>query len=313
MLPPRLHELLAPARRILLAGCGGGYDVLGAVPLAASLLDAGREVHLASLSFSYLNALEGARQEPSVPNLYAVPGAAATRGAYCPEAWLARFLEERLGYREPVWAFDKTGEVPLHAAYRHLAARLALDAIVIVDGGIDALLRGDESELGTPAEDLTSLAAVHGLESIPRKALVCFALGAELRDGICHEQVFARIAELTRLGGFLGASALTSGTRAGELYRGAVEHCFANQEGQRQSHVNRVVLAALSGEYGETAPHVWLSPLLPLFWCFELGAVASSNLLLEAIVGTQSIWEVSARIEAARRQLALKERSRIPI
>jgi len=77
-----------------------------------------------------------------------------------------------------------------------------------VDGGIDALLRGDESALGTPAEDMTSLCAVSRLE-VPTKVLTCFAMGGEMRDGICHAQAFDRIGELTRLGGFLGAGPST--------------------------------------------------------------------------------------------------------
>src|SRR5262245_1872586 len=144
---------LPHARRILLAGCGGGYDVLGAVPLLHALRAAGLEVELASLSFCYLNGLDGARQDPDVPNLYAVPGAAAAERAYCPEAWLARWLDgeyPRADGEHVVWSFDKTGVRPLARAYRALVERLAIDAIVLVDGGIDAMLRGDETSLGTP-------------------------------------------------------------------------------------------------------------------------------------------------------------------
>jgi hypothetical protein len=61
MLPPAFHQALAGRKRVLLAGAGGGCDVLGAVPLLVELLASGeREVHLASLSFSYLNGLGGA-------------------------------------------------------------------------------------------------------------------------------------------------------------------------------------------------------------------------------------------------------------
>jgi hypothetical protein len=89
MLETRLDAHLGRARRVLLAGCGGGYDVLGAIPLAHQLRARGVEVELASFSFSYLNALEAPRDEEH-PNLYAVGARAATEYAYCPEAWLAR-------------------------------------------------------------------------------------------------------------------------------------------------------------------------------------------------------------------------------
>src|SRR4051812_3996197 len=162
---PVLAKLGSP-RRILLAGCGGGYDVLGAVPLRDALVATGHEVHLASLSFSYLNGLDAA-QDAEHPNLYAVTAAARSASKYCPEAWLAHWL----GGDAIVWSFDKTGVRPLAAAYRALVERLAIDAIVLVDGGIDAVLRGDETSLGTPSEDLASLAAVTSL-GIPT-AIAC--------------------------------------------------------------------------------------------------------------------------------------------
>src|SRR5262249_31772065 len=157
-------DALKGRRRVMLAGCGGGYDVFGAVPLLGPLRDAGHEVHFASLSFCYLNGLDGARQHNQLPNLYVVAAEAATERTYCPEAWLARFLLDRLGQRFDIWAFDKTGVRALACAYQHLVDELKIDAIVLIDGGIDAILRGDESSLGTPAEDLTSVAAVMAVE-----------------------------------------------------------------------------------------------------------------------------------------------------
>lgn len=312
MLRQPIQDLFEPKSRVLLAGCGGGYDIFGAVPLMVELLAAGHEIELASHSFCYLNALEGAVQQSAVPNLYEVPAAAATPDAYCPEAWLARWIAERLDLQRSVWAFDKTGVQPLHAAYRHLVERLQIDAVVLVDGGIDGLLRGDETSLGTPAEDLASIAAVHRLD-VPVKVLACFALGAELRDGICHEQVFDRIAELGREGAYLGAAALLPGAECGQRYLDAVAYTFDNQREQRRSHINTVVSAAANGGYGSQGPHIWISPLLSLFWFFALDGVAESHLFLSELWETTTIWEVAARIEGLRKGLTVRDRSEVPL
>jgi hypothetical protein len=296
---------LGGARRVLVAGCGGGYDVLGAVPLRHALLAAGIEVELASLSFCYLNGLDGARQDPQVPNLYEVTGAAATRDAYCPEAHLARFLGQR------IWCFDKTGVRPLVAAYRALVDRLAIDAVILVDGGIDAVLRGDETSLGTPSEDLASLAAATSL-GIP-VVLACVGMTAELRDGIAHAQVFERIAELTREGGYLGASSLVPGTPGTDEYVMAVKTVFVGQDRQKQSHVHKVILQALEGSFGPTAPHVWLSALAPMFWFFDARIAARTHTFLDDLRATDSIWDVALRIEAARHDMRIRERTTIPI
>ena len=55
---------------------------------------------------------------------------------------------------------------PLREAYRALIAHHGIDAIVLVDGGTDILMRGDEAGLGTPEEDMLSLAAVAGLDEV---------------------------------------------------------------------------------------------------------------------------------------------------
>lgn len=302
---------LGGARRVLVAGCGGGYDVLGAVPLHHALRAAGIEVHLGSLSFAYLNGLAHAVQDERAPNLYAVGAAAATPRAYCPEAYLADFLDREHGGEHVVWSFDKTGVRPLARAYRTLVERLQLDAIVLVDGGIDAVLRGDETSLGTPSEDLASLAAATALD-IP-VVLACVGMTAELRDGIAHAQVFERIAELTRAGAYLGASALVPGTPACDSYMRAVEAVFAGQAEQKQSHVHKVITLAARGEFGATAPHVWLSPLANMFWFFDARTVARTHCFLDELRATDSIWDVAARIEAIRKTLTIKERSAIPI
>ncbi|WP_344507536.1 hypothetical protein [Dactylosporangium maewongense] len=51
---PPLFAALAPARNVLIAGAGGGFDVYAGLPLALALWEGGTRVHLASLSFSQL-------------------------------------------------------------------------------------------------------------------------------------------------------------------------------------------------------------------------------------------------------------------
>ncbi len=314
MLAQPVTDVLARCRKVLLAGCGGGYDILGAVPLYHQLRARGVEIHLASLSFTYLNGLDGAVQDGEHPNLYAVGAASATALKYCPEAWLAAFLDARFGGGHVVHCFDKTGVRPLRDAYAALVARLGIDAIVLVDGGIDAVLRGDERSIGTPSEDLASLAAVHALDTPGlTKILACVGMGSELRDGICHADALERIAVLTRRGAFLGAAAMVPGTAGGDLYLDAVAHVFAGQADLKRSHVHACVARACRGDFGDHGPHVWLSPLLTLFWFFDATAVAADHAFLPALAETESIWDVSARVEAARKGLPIRDRTTIPL
>lgn len=313
MLADLVLRRLPTAKRILLAGCGGGYDILGAVPLVHELRARGIEVHFASLSFCYLNGLDLARQDPDHPNLYGVTAAAATEKKYCPEAWLAAFFDAEYPTHGPhtVWSFDKTGVRPLAAAYATLASRLSLDAIILIDGGIDAILRGDEISLGTPAEDLTSLAAATSL-GLPT-LMACVGLSAELRDGIAHAQVFERMSELARASAYAGASALVPGDPATDVYLRAVEFVFANQALQKRSHVHHVITRSTRGDFGQNAPHVWLSPLASMYWLFDAQTVARTHLFLDLLRPTDTMWEVVARVEGARMDVKIRLREAIPL
>jgi hypothetical protein len=312
MLTQPFDTIIRQKKRVLLAGCGGGYDVFGAIPLWFELRSHNIEVHLASLSFSYLNGLPNAKQSTLFPNLYEVTSDCAIQSAYCPEAWLAKWLEEQSQQKVSVWCFEKTGVAPLRAAYKYLAHTLKLDSVVLLDGGVDALLRGDESSLGTPSEDLTSLAAVAAVPNITA-ILACLGMSAELRDGIQHAQVLERIAELTRAKAFLGAAALLQDTTYGKLYQEATEYTFANQEHQRKSHVHTVINMAMGGDFGHKGAHIWINPLMNLYWFFSLPEVVQSHLFLYQLQETQTIWDMVAGIEAARKTIAILPKNEIPL
>lgn len=175
------YQRLFAAHRVLLLGAGGGYDVLGAVPLFVELRSRGIEAHLANISFTALQSLEGAEPDAVHACLYRISGSLATERCYCPEAWLARWLEEAQDYREPIWALAKVGVRPLLASLAALVRRLAVDLLVLVDGGIDLTLRGDETSIGTPSEDLATLCAAKDLD-LPSMAM-CIGFGAE--PGYC--------------------------------------------------------------------------------------------------------------------------------
>ncbi len=85
---------VAETDTIPLAGAGGGYDVFAALPLYFGLRQAGKQVHLANLSFSTIYASTGRRLGPSV-----VEATARTEGKvrYFPELHLARWFASRGG------------------------------------------------------------------------------------------------------------------------------------------------------------------------------------------------------------------------
>ena len=206
---------------------------------------------------------------------------------------------------------------PLRAAYAWLVASLGLDAIVLVDGGSDILMRGDEAGLGTPEEDMTSLAAVSRLDG-PETFVASLGFGVDAFHGVCHAHVLENIAALERAGGYLGAFSVTAAMPEGQAYLAAVAHA-QKLTARRPSIVNGSIAAAIEGRFGDVqftprtaASKLFINPLMAVYFAFELGAVASQSLYLPLLENTETIWEVSAVIEHFRAELK-KPRGRVPI
>jgi hypothetical protein len=312
LLEPPLITRLNRHDRILIAGAGGGFDVYAGLPLALALRRAGKQVFLANLTFTYLGETDANYLAPHVAAV-----TAATTGAdrYFPERRLAEWLGE---HEQPttIYAFEKVGVVPLRAAYVRLVEELAIQAVVLVDGGTDILMRGDEAGLGTPEEDMASLAAVAKLDAV-ESFVVSLGFGVDAFHGVSHAHVLENIAAIERDGGYLGAFSVTSAMPEGRAYLSAVSHAHGRTP-RRPSIVNGSIAAAIEGKFGN-APfsdrtaqsELFINALMAIYFAFELAAVAKQSLYLHLLEDTQSIFDVSARIEAFRH--TVQPRPRVPI
>jgi hypothetical protein len=302
---PPLFAALADARRVLLAGAGGGFDVYAALPLAISLWDRGVEVHLANLSFTPLELLP--LDAWAAEHVAEVTPATDGPDDYFPERTLARWLAD-IGLPSTVYAFPKVGVQPLRAAYRYLVSRFDLDALVLVDGGTDILMRGDEAGLGTPAEDITSLAAAAGVD-LPTRLVTCLGFGIDAFHGVNHVQVLENLAALTREGAYLGALSIPASSREAALYRHAVADAAA-ATAVRPSIVNGQIAAASRGAFGDVqftrrtaGSTLFVNPLMAIYFTVRLDALAARCLYLDRIEETIGMLQVASRIAAFRNEV----------
>jgi hypothetical protein len=266
---------------------------------------------LASLSFADLFALDRddwIGQEVAV----ARPGTVAPAlDGYFPERTLARWLESNSGHGlDPVvYGFPKVGVQPLRAAYRSLISHLGgIDAIVLVDGGTDILMRGDEAGLGTPEEDMTSLAAVHGLgrQECPERIVACLGFGIDAYHGVNHALVLENLAALNRDGAYLGAFDIPRNSREGAAYLDAVADAQQATPG-RPSIVNGQIAAALRGDFGDArfthrtaGSELFVNPLMSVYFAVDLDGLASRSLYLDRIEETVLMRQVNRIIEGFR-------------
>jgi hypothetical protein len=317
--PPLLGRLRGHDR-ILIAGAGGGFDVYAGLPLYMALRAAGKQAFLANLTFTYF----GETDAPLLgPHLRVVTPVTTGADRYFPERHLAEWLASE-GHPSTVYAFEKVGVQPLRAAYRRLVRHLSTSAIVLVDGGTDILMRGDEAGLGTPEEDMASLAAVAGLDARDGSEgsiegfVASIGFGVDAYHGVCHTQVLESIAALERDGGYLGAFAVTAAMAEGRAYLAAVSRA-QSLTARRPSIVNGSIAAAVEGQFGDVRftertanSELFVNPLMSIYFGFELGALARRSLYLPALEDTHTIFEVSARIEAFRNTITPRPRVPFP-
>lgn len=298
---PFFNEL-DKAQNILIAGAGGGFDVFCGLPLYFWLKKAGKAVHLANLSFTELGFCDGERPVPSLVRVLANTG--GSRG-YFPEAHLANWLTNRFG-ETPIYAIERSGAQPVLAAYEWMVKTFRPDTLILVDGGTDSLMRGDEAGLGTPQEDMASLFAANAVSGPERKFIVCLGFGIDTFHGVCHAQFLENAAALIEDGGYLGAWSLMKEMQEFQLYREAVEFVSARMP-QRESIVNGSIVSAVNGWFGNAhaskrteGSELFINPLMALYWAFRLEHVARQNLYLDRIAGTNTHADLSLAIEAFR-------------
>jgi AcrR family transcriptional regulator len=217
-----------------------------------------------------------------------------------------------------VYAFARTGVRPLRAAHRALVDLHGIDAVVLVDGGTDILMRGDEAELGTPEEDMASVAALAALDDVAVRLVVSVGFGVDAYHGVNHVQVLESIAAPERDGGYLGAFSISRATREGALYLDAVEYARQHTP-EYPSIVNRSIAAAVRGEFGDvrfTEPtrgtELFVNPLMSLCFVFELPAPAARCLYLDRVEETHLRRRIHSRVAEFRDTVVTRPPRRFP-
>ncbi|MCP4660650.1 MAG: DUF1152 domain-containing protein [bacterium] len=313
-----VFKKLEDASAVLVAGCGGGFDVFCGLPIYLALAELGKEVYLSNLTFSGANLSRALPAERLTEALVAVTADSPLAHYYFPEKHLCGWFRSR-GEEVKVFCVEKTGVVPMVEAYRWLRDELALDAVVVVDGGTDSLMRGDEPGLGTPHEDMATLIALSEVD-LPVRWLATIGFGVDAYHGVCHHHFLEAVADLTRAGAFHGAHSLLAEMPEHRLYQDASEHVFEAMP-EHVSIVNTSILSAVEGRFGDhhrttrtAGSRLWINPLMALYWFFDLPAVAKRLLYRDEMRTTRTMGEIARVIQVFRERLSeIKPRRIIPV
>lgn len=299
---------LEHSRSVLIAGAGGGFDVFAGLPLCLWLQGQGKKVHLANLSFSDLSYAQG---KSPLPQLVEVGPDTEGSADYFPERYLSQWFESRNSPR-PIYAIQPGGVQSILQAYQWLYDQLGFDTIILLDGGTDILMRGDEFGLGTPEEDISSLAAAERLSGPLQKFVVCLGFGIDAYHGVCHAQFLENVAAVSAMAdAYLGSWSLLWEMPEMQLFADAVDFVHHRMP-HRHSIVNSSIISAAKGHFGDIhsmertrGSQLFINPLMTQYWSFALKSVAARNLYmqLDSIQSSQTYHELRLAIHTWRSSL----------
>lgn len=307
-------EAMQPCQRVLIAGAGGGFDVVAGLPLYEYLAAEGKQVWLASLSFSELPKATGRKLGTYILEVDSRSGGDKD---YFPERFLSQWFLQG-GEEVPIYSYKAAGPMVMLEIFQDLVRELRLDTLVLVDGGTDILMRGDEPSMGTPMEDMCSLAAADMLD-LRHKFVVSLGFGVDVFHEVCHHYVLEAIADLTRHGEYLGAISLTPKMPEFQAMAEAVDYICQRTPG-KESIVMTSVVAAGQGKFGDFHPtertsdsKLFLNPLMSMYFCFHLRGLARRCLVLDWLKDKYGRWEVHRGICNFLSTITPREWKRLPL
>lgn len=303
---------LSEARSVLIAGAGGGFDVVSGIPIYLFLRSLEKQVVLGNLSFTALSFTDS---EEVFPGTYRVTQQSADV-PYFPEKHVLDWLAQRNEMPDMYGFSNELGVGPLSEAYSYIVKKHNIDTLILVDGGTDSLMFGDESEVGTIVEDACSIVAASKL-SLERTFLGAIGFGVEHK--LNHHACLENISLLTKSGDYMGAISLTGDMTEGAGYLSLVS--YLNQKMTfHESIVTNSIASAMRGEFGDfhatrrtKGSTQFVSALMGLFWFFRLRGVSSKIQFASSIESTQTMDEVAQAFQKYRLANSRRTYREIPL
>lgn len=312
-----LFEELSSSENILLAGAGGGFDIYAGIPLYINLINQGKKVILGNYAFTWL---ENTTSERVFPGCYKVKGNDRDLSGrnYFPEKYLKMWFDSQDEQVE-LYGFERTGVQPLREVYNFLIDKYEIDTVILIDGGTDSLMFGDEESLGTPQEDICSMAAVFQ-SKVKKQILVNIGFGVDHYHGVSHYRFLENVAEMSKKGGYLGMFQIMGDMLESKKYVEAVNYVNEKMIGMN-SIVSNSIVSALENKYGNhhrtrrtQGSELWINPLMAVYWSFDLRKVVEQVKYYDYVKDTMMMEEVRGRIAQYRSELTEYRRyKQIPI
>ncbi|MEK6828795.1 MAG: DUF1152 domain-containing protein [Nanoarchaeota archaeon] len=311
---------LKNANNILIMGMGGGFDVFSGLPIYFTLEKMGMNVHLANHTHSDWNVMANHSEIiPMAQGCVGVSGDLKQASNNFPEAYLSSWFKEVKEQDVKVWVFRRDQSVKEYSSSLNILIKhLQIDAIILVDGGVDSIMAGDEEGSGTMMEDTLTLAAIKNVD-VPLKMLSCVGFGTEIEEKLSHYLALENMARITKQGGFYGSCSLVNFMGCFQEYKDACIHVW-NQPDHRKSHIQPRVISAAEGEFGdhhmfpmEKKADIFISPMSSIYWFFNADAAIYNNVVIPAIEDKETFYDAVQVGVPMIKNLVKRVRKEIPL
>ena len=285
-----MYQHLSNSNRILLSGCGGGYDIFCGLDLFFNMHQH-KTIILGNYSFTdkYILDLIGEKITPCCyrldfnslfdekqyteqlkntikipPNFILEEMKVNTEEyiklqinnygdhVYFPEYKLVKYLHDKYNIQTHIYCFTDTGIKFLLEAYNIIIETEQIDTVILIDGGTDSLMTGSERDsLGSPFEDISSIVAVANCD-VKYKFLYCLGYNVDQYHGVTDENFLKNTSALIQKSGFIGSYMSNQQNISTQQYIDTFLHCDPEN-----SIVNSLIIASLQGYYGDYEP-VWI-------------------------------------------------------
>lgn len=284
---------------LMIIGIGGGFDIFSGLPLA---------FNHNTVEASFLCSIARFLVNSSPASDFLVKE--STKDDY-PEGLIGDY---------PCFTVGRHGVGLVSKAYKRIVKDYQISCVIAVDGGVDSLMQGDEKNSGTILEDFISLAAISELQC--KKVLCCAGFGTETEESLNHYCVLENIAALIKDGCFLGSCSLTPWTNSYNYYK---EVCERVMESGRKSHIQGKIISAVEGEFGdyhkyedvdarvfgESNDPYFISPLMGIYWFFDLMGVVARNKLIGHLKSSNTFAD--AKVLLSKNKNFVREKKVIPL
>ena len=288
-IPLSVNKKLDSAKSILIVGAGGDQNILCGIPLYYTFLKQGKNVHLANLTHTDLKNIHQ-HADPIVlePNVLGANSIIKLPSQNYVEGYLSQFFKETLNQDKIVWMLNKTNVQDLKKAFEKLIAHLEVDAIVLVDGGIDSIMTGNEGrEILTKnfVDTTLILAVIQQMEEIQNN---CFFVC--LNENLIDQMVINNIlSNISVQGGFFGGSYMVNYMSSYKLMKSAYSY-LKNSNNVSDKLEYLIKLTDLDYEEGE------LKNGLIQFLFFNPIALAYNNIIIHKIQDNISYYDIVQNI-----------------